>query len=545
MEILVKLIAAESKNPITDLGTYVNKIYENMRDNGLIHTLCVNPMEVSSTVEAIKLEDEELGIYSLSFTSKDSGKTDTWKIQFCFGTYKEKQQMTVAIYSDTYEPMSIDELVEALYVEGGNHIKVGRNEFGAGLKTAAGWFGEKWSVSTVQYGSGKRYIAVVDKENLENEVPIYEENVEKKLHGTVIKIEKITKKLTGPKTIAKIKDLLASMYRRDINSGNVDLRYNGDSITFEGYPILSSFRGRDWKKEIDYTFNFNEKNYHVTGFVAIMDPGSFPKAGFALFRRDRVIIGGSGMNYKPNEIFGQDQSQISLKLFGELNMDDFPVNQAKDGFVWDDGLEEEFISTLKSNIQEYIKIADISKKDRTREEMYSKDSSTRVQDEVNKNVTFIEVPKTTSEERHENDSNDPEEIKEEEQVTLDEFLEDFHERNDSDEEKIVGSTRYYNIPLNEVRTLSLEVDWSIHHNKYWINVEQVSQDLIKLTVNIDHPFFRPYSNQEDFKIVLEKFVISFVVAEVMAKMTSDQEGYIYYKAIRDKMNEYLKKMGEE
>ena len=182
---------------------------------------------------------------------------------------------------------------------------------------------------------------------------------------------------------------------------------------------------------------------------------------------------------------------------------------------------------------------------RTREEMYSKDSSTRVQEEVNKNVTFIEVPKPTGEERHEDDSNEPEEIKEEEQVTIDEFLEDFHERNDSDEEKIVGSTRYYNIPLHEVRTLSLEVDWSIHHNKYWINVEQASQDLMKLIVNIDHPFFRPYSNQEDFKIVLEKFVISFVVAEVMAKMTSDQEGYIYYKAIRDKMNEYLKKMGEE
>lgn len=475
------------------------------------------------------------------FSNKDKmTDIDHVTIDVCY----EKKEDILTVSDNAYG-MSIDELVEALYVEGGNHIKVGRNEFGAGLKTSAGWFGEKWSVSTVQYGSGKRYIAVVDKENLENEVPIYEEDVEKNLHGTVIKIEKITKKLTGSKTIAKIKDLLASMYRRDINSGDVDLRYNGDSITFEGYPILSSFRGRDWKKEIDYTFRFNDKNYHVTGFVAIMDPGSFPKAGFALFRRDRVIIGGSGMNYKPNEIFGQDQSQISLKLFGELNMDDFPVNQAKDGFVWDDGLEEEFISTLKNNIQEYIKIADISKKDRTREEMYAKDFSTRVQDEVNKNVTFIEVPKPVNEEVHENDSNELEQVKEEEQVTLDEFLEDFRERNDSDEEKIVGSTRYYNIPLNEVRTLSLEVDWSIHHNKYWINVEQASTDLIKLTVNIDHPFFRPYSNQEDFKIVLEKFVISFVVAEVMARMTSDKDGYIYYKAIRDKMNEYLKKMGDE
>lgn len=42
MEMLVKFIAVESKDLITDLGTYVNKIYENMRDNGLIHTLCVN-----------------------------------------------------------------------------------------------------------------------------------------------------------------------------------------------------------------------------------------------------------------------------------------------------------------------------------------------------------------------------------------------------------------------------------------------------------------------------------------------------------------------
>lgn len=489
---------------------------------------------------------------SQSFFSNKEKMEDIEQVTIDVCYEKNNDILTV---TDNAYGMSIEELVEALYVEGGNRKKVGRNEFGAGLKTAAGWFGEKWSVSTIQYGSGKRYVAVVDKENLENEVPIYEEDVDSTLHGTTIKIEKITKKLTGPKTIVKIKDLLASMYRRDINSGKVDLRYNGESITFEGYPILSSFRGRDWKKEVDFTFDFNEKAYHVTGFVAIMDPGSFPKAGFALFRRDRVITGGSGMNYKPNEIFGQDQSQISLKLFGELNMDDFPVNQAKDGFVWDDGLEEEFISTLKSNIQEYIKIADISKKERNREEMYSEDSSSRVQDEVNKNVPFIEVPKpgekASNQEQANGQPTKEEQVKEEqeprgqEQETIDEFLEDFHERNDIDEEKIVGNTRHYEIPLNGIRTLSLDVDWSIHHNKYWINVEQPSIDLIKLTVNIDHPFFRPYSNQEDFKIVLEKFVISFVVAEVMARMTSDQDGYIYYKAIRDKMNDYLKKMGEE
>ncbi len=112
MEILVKLIAAESKILITNLGAYVNKIYENMRDNGLIQALCVSPMVVNSTVEAIKVEDEGLGIYALAFTSKDNDITNTWKIQFAFGTYKEKQQMTVAIYSDTYKPSPAEDYLE-------------------------------------------------------------------------------------------------------------------------------------------------------------------------------------------------------------------------------------------------------------------------------------------------------------------------------------------------------------------------------------------------------------------------------------------------
>ena len=40
-----------------------------------------------------------------------------------------------------------------------------------------------------------------------------------------------------------------------------------------------------------------------------------------------------------------------------------------------------------------------------------------------------------------------------------------------------------------------------------------------------------YTNNEDFKIVLERFVISFVVAEQQAKSTSNKEGYIPASAI--------------
>ena len=49
----------------------------------------------------------------------------------------------------------------------------------------------------------------------------------------------------------------------------------------------------------------------------------------------------------------------------------------------------------------------------------------------------------------------------------------------------------------------------------------------------------------DFKIILEKFVISFVVAEQQAKLTSDKDGYIRASTIRHKMNEFLSKVSED
>ena len=119
-----------------------------------------------------------------------------------------------------------------------------------------------------------------------------------------------------------------------------------------------------------------------------MENGGYGKAGFALFRRGRVVLGGEDQTYKPFRIFLQAQSPIAHKLFGELDLDDFPVNQAKDGFVWDDGLEETFIEELKDHIQDYINIAKMTNKERAREEEFSLEASESVHDKVNE---FAEI----------------------------------------------------------------------------------------------------------------------------------------------------------
>lgn len=117
----------------------------------------------------------------------------------------------------------------------------GRNEFGMGLKTAACWFGRKWSVSSTQLGSEFMYSATVDVESLKNnkddEIDADIHEAELLEHYTIIKIECLNKKLTASRTIWKIKELLSNIYRQDIRSEEVTIRYNGTELTYTD-PII-------------------------------------------------------------------------------------------------------------------------------------------------------------------------------------------------------------------------------------------------------------------------------------------------------------------
>ena len=447
--------------------------------------------------------------------------------------------------------MEIERFRDAILLDSRNDTQSGRNEFGMGLKTAASWFGNVWRVTSTQYGSSNRYSATVDipklKEYSMNSVQIYRDYVAVDTHGTEIVIEQVTKKITGSRTIGKIRDLLSSMYRRDINSRNIEIWFNDEPIVFEEYPILTNFRGKRWKKELAFEVTFGGKNYWVTGFVAIMNPGSFPKSGFALFRQDRVVVGGTDSNYKPPQIFGQAQSQRSLKLFGELNMNDFPVNQAKDGFIWDDGLEDAFIDALKSNIQEYIEIAEMSIKERANETQYSEQASIELQQDV---ATALSNAFSSAE--SESDEADTAE------TTTDPATEEKPKESDNDvqeyidtvlhegvQEEKVGTVRNYIVNISPVISVEFNVQWSIGNKAFWINYTETSSDVYDVLINIDHPFFMPFSKDEAFKRVLEKFTLSFILAERQAKLASDRQGYIPANVIKNYMNQYLKMLAED
>ena len=103
-----------------------------------------------------------------------------------------------------------------------------------------------------------------------------------------------------------------------------------------------------WYKEIEISLSGNRR---VHGFAAIRREASTTHAGFALFRRNRLILGSDDETYRPQDIFGNSNSFRYQRLFGELHVEGFEVSHTKDGFRWDD-LEEELLQKLRDSLRD-------------------------------------------------------------------------------------------------------------------------------------------------------------------------------------------------
>ena len=148
--------------------------------------------------------------------------------------------------------MEFSDFARAVKVDSPPENKNGRNEFGMGLKTAASWFGDIWSVRSTQLGSVYEYYTEINipelRKNNVNVVEIKRSHVDPSTHGTTITIREVTKKIGSSRTKGKIVELLKSMYRRDLNNGLVHINYDGDPLFYDEYDCLS-FRNRVWRRK--------------------------------------------------------------------------------------------------------------------------------------------------------------------------------------------------------------------------------------------------------------------------------------------------------
>ena len=271
-------------------------------------------------------------------------------------TYDAKARTLTIV--DNANGMNWEELERAIQLNRPPVDTSGRSEFGMGLKMAACWFGSRWRVVTKRLGETIEYDALVDVQRLEVDKPeaivvSQRMGLEPTEHYTRIEIEGLHKTFRG-RSRSSIQENIASMYRKDIDSGEIAIRWNGQPFEWEKDPVFeedSPGGGRNrWEKSVQ----FDVDGYSVKGKVWIRIPGAARRAGMHLFRRGRLIVGGPGQGYKPATIFAAPNSFQSQRLVGELDLDNWPVTQTKDSFDWDGELETGFIDKLREVVADYV-----------------------------------------------------------------------------------------------------------------------------------------------------------------------------------------------
>jgi hypothetical protein len=242
----------------------------------------------------------------------------------------------------------------------------GLAQFGIGMKSAACWYANEFTVTSTALGEEVRRTVTFD-------VPaIVEEQVEKlpievtaapcDEHGTLLTMRDLHRSIPTGKTLWKVRSYLASIYRDYLRRGLLVLEVGGRPVTYEEPEVLVAPRwdadgdapAETWRKDIEVELPSGQK---VGGWAALRARGSTKEAGLALLFRGKVVVGAGGPAedveglFRPGEVFGASNSFVSQRLFGELDLSAMQVAHSKDAILWD-GEEEAFLEALKEALDE-------------------------------------------------------------------------------------------------------------------------------------------------------------------------------------------------
>jgi len=434
---------------------------------------------------------------------------------------------------DNANGMNLEELARAVVLDKPPANRSGRCEYGMGLKTASCWFGTAWTIQTSRLGLDKEYIVTVNVtelvQNHTKVIQVQETAAELRAHFTRITIHGLYKPIRS-RTPGRIKDQLGSMYRQDIRSGEIEIFWNGEPISFEEPTFLKETvdgKTNVWRKDANFEVPWEAENMTLKakGWIGILMPGSQRDSGFALMRRGRVIIGGPGEGYKPIEVFGQGNTFRSQRLVGELHLDEWPVTQAKDAFDWSGGLEDDFIAELKRVCEDYM---DKSEGYREHKKPVT-GADVQLATERTKNI-FTSKPFTSA---------IAEEIK-----FPDPPITPAQELKDTDKLRQVSvGPVVYKLDVGE-EIWQFRLHWQDQLSEaHWMQVSYPQDNEADVFLNMAHPFLAPYLDKKELLELIQKFVLALALAEKMARRTS-KNGLISPGDFRTYMNKVLRRTGE-
>lgn len=395
----------------------------------------------------------------------------------------------------------------------------GLNEFGMGMKTAAGWLGNNWSVRTTAFNEPvERFYEFNLQYVLDNdikELPYEEVSHSSQEHYTIVTIKSPTKNSPSSKSIDKIKSELASIYRQSLRANEMDLFVNGELLSFDEYNILEAPFARTpnaekiyWKKDIDFKFG----KYKAKGFIAILKDINNTQNGLVLLRRGRVIVGAdTDGRYFPKSLFGSQGNFRFKRLFGELELEGFEVSFNKNDIQDKENLEA-LMDALKGEI--HTKNFDLY----TQAEEYRLDENHKVVKKlVKKHNTSAKSNRT------------PIDIFTQKQYKTELPIYDIPLVK---EPTILGEFQDKYKIKDTLYTLSVKYVSNNGDNLFWVDVSKKCEHEIICMIDTNHVFFEHFKLTDSITAILKTLAI--------AKFTAKTEGNDTASDVLNYFNQYIK-----
>ncbi len=259
---------------------------------------------------------------------------------------------------DSAMGMSLKELEHALHVARPPENADGRSRYGLGMKTAACWVGNSWTIITKKLGSSEEFTVHVDVEEIAKGNNALRTEVRGNLplsqHYTIIEVSDHNKEFKG-RTLGKIKDHLRSMYRKDLESGLLKISWRGEQLDWEGLDdrLLRNIAGDLHKAD----FELDIDGHTIRGWAGVLARGKRSDAGFSILQSNRVVRGWPTA-WRPERIFGAERNDlINQRLIGEIHLDGFEVTHTKDNIQWHSDQEDRVEKALADAIDSLVKVA--------------------------------------------------------------------------------------------------------------------------------------------------------------------------------------------
>lgn len=296
--------------------------------------------------------------------------------------------------SDNSIGMSLPDLEHALHVALPPKNTAGRSKYGMGLKTAACWLGNMWTIKTKKLGEAVEHQATINVEKIAAgegalEYKAIEGRAPEK-HYTVIEISDLNRSFQG-RTLGKIREFLGSMYREDFRAKRLRLTWNGTPLEWKEVDdrILKAVNGSMYKKN----FEFEVDGKKVHGWVGILDKGGRADAGFSVIHCGRVVRGWPD-SWRPSRLYGQFQGSndlVNQRLVGEIHLDGFEVSHTKDDILWLGDQEDQVEKKLLQCCEDYRQTAQDRRKGDDDERGPSETETNVALDELKKELTSPEM----------------------------------------------------------------------------------------------------------------------------------------------------------